>query len=450
MANAETPADWVSRVSQAIVQELKDTGNIAESESMAPALPQLPAASIPAGMTTTILPLGSNDTAAFSSMTPNTKAVVATQATTTDSPKCFLSRTRKRRRYEEATTATPQLQVWKDRVHREQTKNKALEVQLGILRNKVETLQTNEHSWNQNLAALLRYRAEKGDCLVPVFDGVLGKWVKKLRTLRQKGEKDSPEKYLTDERIQVLDSIEFRWRVVDEKQVSVANWETRYAELIEFKRQHGHCNVPQNQGGDLGRWVKWQRNRYVATQKWLDYIREHGSDHGYQNKDHTAYLVAYQIDRLNMLGFVWNCKPMKLGWEGQYEDLVAYREMHGHWYVLDDDVLILGGLIILGVWSDILISEYSNVPQSYKGKQNLGRWVSKQRELYWDMKKEPSQRKHSSRRLNEDRVARLEAIGFLWRGANAHHKYMRDDDQLSPIPLPPSPANAITVEEVII
>ena len=113
-------------------------------------------------------------------------------------------------------------------------------------------------------------------------------------------------------------------------------------------------------------------------------------------------------------------------------------------------VLILGGLIILGVWSDILISEYSNVPQSYKGKQNLGRWVSKQRELYWDMKKEPSQRKHSSRRLNEDRVARLEAIGFLWRGANAHHKYMRDDDQLSPIPLPPSPANAITVEEVII
>lgn len=107
---------------------------------------------------------------------------------------------------------------------------------------------------------------------------------------------------------------------------------------------------------------------------------------------------------------------------------------------------LLGWITHFCAWSNFLIFGYSNVPQSYKGKQNLGRWVSKQRELYWDLKKEPSQRKYGTRRLNEDRVARLEAIGFLWRGANAHHKYMQENEKLSPPP-PPPPANTVVVEE---
>ena len=355
MANTQTPADWVSRVSQAIVQELKDTGNLPESVSTVRTLPQTPAASVPAEKTT--MDAGPNaataavttTTTTNNAMTPNTNtAVVAMGVTTTPTNTAPNSATRKRlRRTEEATptaaaAARTQYQEWRCKFYREQTRCRKLETEIGDLRKAMETVQSNELSWNQNLAALLRYRAEKGDCLVPVFDGELGKWVKKMRTLRKQGEVDSPAKYLTSERIQVLDSIGFRWRVVDEKQVSVENWETRYAELVEFKRQHGHCNVSQNQGGELGRWVKWQRSRYGATQKWQDYIKEHGSDHGYKNKDHTAYLVANQIDRLNALGFVWNCKPLILGWEGQYEDLVAYREMHGHWYVVDEDVRFVG------------------------------------------------------------------------------------------------------------
>ena len=107
-----------------------------------------------------------------------------------------------------------------------------------------------------------------------------------------------------------------------------------YLQLANFKDVNGHCNASQNSTGEIGRWVKWQRNRYAATQKWLEYIDEHGTDHGYQNKDHTACLTKSQRDRLDAIGLTWYLKPDVLGWEGQFEDLLAYRETHGHWYVL--------------------------------------------------------------------------------------------------------------------
>ena len=56
--------------------------------------------------------------------------------------------------------------------------------------------------------------------------------------------------------------------------------------------------------------------------------------------------------------------------------------------------------------------------------------MSKQREIYWDKKKDPSQRLYKSARLDEERIARLEAIGFLWVGANAS-KQARESKGLS-------------------
>ena len=61
------------------------------------------------------------------------------------------------------------------------------------------------------------------------------------------------------------------------------------------------------------------------------------------------------------------------------------------------------------------------MPQSFKGKQNLGRWVSKQRELYWDKLRPADQRKFGNRcnALTDERINRLNNVGFLWRGAKA-------------------------------
>jgi hypothetical protein len=55
--------------------------------------------------------------------------------------------------------------------------------------------------------------------------------------------------------------------------------------------------------------------------------------------------------------------------------------------------------------------------------------VSKQRELYWDGKKDESDKKYSANRLTDDRISRLESAGFLWRGANAHSKYSRGREE---------------------
>ncbi len=54
--------------------------------------------------------------------------------------------------------------------------------------------------------------------------------------------------------------------------------------------------------------------------------------------------------------------------------------------------------------------------------------MSKQRELYWDRKKDDSEKKYSANRLTDDRISRLESAGFLWRGANAHSKYPRGQE----------------------
>ena len=82
------------------------------------------------------------------------------------------------------------------------------------------------------------------------------------------------------------------------------------------------------------------------------------------------------------------------------------------------------------------------MPQSFKGKQNLGRWVSKQRELYWDKLRPAEQRKFGNRcnALTDERINRLNNVGFLWRGAKA-----AASSATSTSANPPSQAPAVAV-----
>jgi hypothetical protein len=48
---------------------------------------------------------------------------------------------------------------------------------------------------------------------------------------------------------------------------STPSWERRFTELIEFKRSHGHCEVPQNysENASLGTWVNKVRTSAETT-----------------------------------------------------------------------------------------------------------------------------------------------------------------------------------------
>ena len=112
--------------------------------------------------------------------------------------------------------------------------------------------------WETRFKELLKYRAKRGDCNIPVRSkGGIGTWVSNQRRAYKDGE-------LSQDRIDQLNSIGFNWalkkRVEQTERVRVP-WETRFNQLVEYKAKHGDCNVPVRQG-QLGQWVHKQRYTY--------------------------------------------------------------------------------------------------------------------------------------------------------------------------------------------
>eukprot|EP00585_Thalassiosira_rotula_P004067 CAMPEP_0196141100 /NCGR_PEP_ID=MMETSP0910-20130528/8772_1 /TAXON_ID=49265 /ORGANISM="Thalassiosira rotula, Strain GSO102" /LENGTH=745 /DNA_ID=CAMNT_0041402137 /DNA_START=124 /DNA_END=2361 /DNA_ORIENTATION=- len=144
------------------------------------------------------------------------------------------------------------------------------------------------------------------------------------------------------------------------------SWERRYSELLEFKRLHNHCEVPQNyvENTSLGTWVNKQR----MEQK----NRIEGKN---------SSLNDSRLERLQRIGFRWAKRKGQASWDEKFNELVAYKARFGN----------------------------CHVPTKYKDNTALGRWVSTQRAEY--KKYQEGQAKTS---MNTDKIRRLESIGFAW------------------------------------
>jgi hypothetical protein len=96
-------------------------------------------------------------------------------------------------------------------------------------------------TWKDRLSELANYRKLHGHCSVPKRYSeitMLGRWVANQRhqyRLHQEG-KTSP---ITLPRIQALESLGFVWDPLS------APWEARLRELADYRKVHGHCNVPR-------------------------------------------------------------------------------------------------------------------------------------------------------------------------------------------------------------
>lgn len=207
--------------------------------------------------------------------------------------------------------------------------------------------------WEENFAALKKYRKQVGDCDVPAEypkNSVLGRWVSMQRRLKK-------ARRLTAERTKLLSVLGIKWNHKD------SAWERFFAELLRYKKQHGTSNVPQRHTTlpALGVWVNNQR-RLKKRKK----------------------LSRERIRRLNAIGFEWGGKSLRQDrrksdwetkWEAMVSQLVAFKRDSGH----------------------------CNVPKRWPKNPALGKWVQKQR---------TSKRR---RILARDRIAQLEGIGFQWR-----------------------------------
>jgi superfamily II DNA or RNA helicase len=133
-------------------------------------------------------------------------------------------------------------------------------------------------------------------------------------------------------------------------------WEKMFTELCEFKKINGHFQITR---------------KNVRYKKLATWVQEQRTQHKQNNLDQK------RVDRLNNIGFAWG--PKNDVWQKRFSELERFKEINGH----------------------------CNVPANYSENRPLGSWVSNQRTDY------------KQNRLKQDRIDKLNSIGFVWNTKNA-------------------------------
>ncbi|CAJ1943335.1 unnamed protein product [Cylindrotheca closterium] len=149
-----------------------------------------------------------------------------------------------------------------------------------------------------------------------------------------------------------------RFRNHQEKQ-----WKDLFDQLLEFKKEKGHCLVPHtfDENPPLARWVKRQRYQYKLKQEKM-----------------VSTLTDDRISQLESVGFVWDSHAV--AWEEHRLDLVQFKAAFGH----------------------------CNVPSAYEKNPSLSTWVKRQRrqkKLFWSGSKST---------MTMERFSALNKLGFSW------------------------------------
>ena len=101
------------------------------------------------------------------------------------------------------------------------------------------------------------------------------------------------------------------------------SWERKYYELIQFKIQYGHCNVPQDykqNNSYLGLWVMNQRRLY----KYMTIGKPSLMD-----EERIERLNRYE--RLDQIGFQWYRNgALNETWDHKNNELLESKKQHGH------------------------------------------------------------------------------------------------------------------------
>ncbi len=85
-----------------------------------------------------------------------------------------------------------------------------------------------------------------------------------------------------------------------------SRWQARFNQLMNFKQEYGHCNVPINyKDRKLARWVSVMRKSYKKN-----------------------CLSQERIKLLEAIGFCWS--PQKASWTKRYQQLVLFKKKFGH------------------------------------------------------------------------------------------------------------------------
>jgi hypothetical protein len=109
---------------------------------------------------------------------------------------------------------------------------------------------------------------------------------------------------LRKDRLIQVESLDFSFRALPDDSVQ-AQWDRHFECLVQYKRKHGDCLVPQG----------YKEDRQLG--KWVDDLRKLRNT-----------LSADQRAALAALGFFWVALDAK--WQAQFEALESFQKQHGH------------------------------------------------------------------------------------------------------------------------
>jgi superfamily II DNA or RNA helicase len=210
----------------------------------------------------------------------------------------------------------------------------------------------SDEQWLLRFKDLEKYYKEFGTSNVPkrykVNNFNLGDWAVWVRDLYRKGQ-------LSKLQIDLLEGIEFKW------DIRLHRWDEMYEQLLEFKKEHGHCNVSKTAHKEdnykLGLWVDYQR-RFNKQGK----------------------LSEERIKKLMEIGYKFEfteSRPRKSQkWDAMYDQLIEFKKEYGNCNV----------------------SRRSH-PDYFK----LATWVVSQRSSY------------KQGQLSDEKIQKLKVIGFDFR-----------------------------------
>jgi len=220
----------------------------------------------------------------------------------------------------------------------------------------------SEQQWDERYEELASYVKKFGNARVPATypeNKDLGYWVNTQRHKYKEFQNGNTSCSITNERIQLLNKIGFKWslRCTD-------SWENRYEELVSYKETFGHTRVPQKfpENELLGLWVRKQRSNYTKT----------------PNRNTSCSITKNRIRLMNKIGFEWSLRDT---WNVRYKELVSFVKEFGH----------------------------ACVPHRFAKNLVLAIWVHTQRRNYMDF-----QSGIRSCSLTRDRILLLNKIGFEW------------------------------------
>lgn len=146
--------------------------------------------------------------------------------------------------------------------------------------------------WMDHWTLLKEYKEKHGHCQVPTHyaeNPKLGRWVhtqRHQRRLQAKGKRSC----MTDERVALLNKLDFSWEVRPSLERPRATWQQRLEELKTFHEETGHFRVPAGTHPQLHSWCQEQKQRLKNLDK-------------NEGKDSSKRMGPDRVKALEDLGF---------------------------------------------------------------------------------------------------------------------------------------------------